>query len=315
MSAERELEHVLSAEPRPIFNIAAVVQRSGVTAATIRAWERRYGFPSPTRGPGNQRLYSEQDIQALIYLRKRLEEGLTISSAVALLREQLAQPVRPSPSTARLPSSLASDLEHALLTFDTAAATAVLSDAFALYPLERVCLDVIQPTLVNIGQGWHEGRLEVAQEHFATAFIRQRLSALLESLSPRGAARRAVAACAPGEWHEVGLLIVSLFLARHGWRVFYLGANLPADGLPNTLALLRPDALVLSASSDVSGESLGEVARLVAELAPPRPLVGFGGQPFEASSSLRDSVPGLYLGPSAATTVERLAQALAERGQ
>jgi MerR family transcriptional regulator, light-induced transcriptional regulator len=305
-------EAALRADRTPAYNTAAVARRTGLLPATFRAWERRYGFPSPHREPGNQRKYSERDVRALEWLRERLAEGLTIRTALALLRQHLDRPPGQNvPAAARPPAALAEDLERALLAFDEGTAEAVLGEAFALYPLERVCLDVIQPVLIAIGEGWHTGRVDAAQEHFGSALIRRRLAELLRLTTPTGADRLMVAACAPGDWHELGLLTVTLFLARRGWRTVYLGPSLPADNLVAVVERLRPDAVVLSATISESAEILVEVTGRLADRPPPRPLLAFGGQAFEADPALRDAVAGLYLGPDAATAAERLERALA----
>lgn len=303
---------LLSADPTPIFNAAAVAHRTGLPAATFRAWERRYGLPAPRRGQNKQRSYSEQDVLALGWLRDRLAEGLTISVAVTLLREQLQRPLRAS-RAARPPATLAAELEQALLLFDGPAADLVLAEAFALYPLERVCLDVLQPMLVSVGERWHADQVGPPQEHFASSFTRRRLVDLLQAAAPPGGDRLAVAACAPDDWHEVGLLMVSLFLARRGWRVAYLGGSLPAAGLADTLARLRPAALLLSASTDDTAATLADLAAVVTGLPPPRPIVAFGGAPFEQAPRLREAVPGIYLGPNAETAAERLERAIRPR--
>ncbi len=321
-SAERDLQRLLQASQAPAYNTAAVVRRSGVPAATFRAWERRYGFPSPDRGAARQRLYSEQDVQAIIWLRDRIAEGLTISAALGLLRSRLSQPQTPRPgprsygldaldrSSAVPPSELASRLEAALLAFDATQATLTLSEAFGLYSLEQVSLGVIQPALHRIGDGWQAGTVDVAQEHFASSYIRQRLTALLEVANPSRYDRLAIAACGPDEWHELGLLMVSLFLTRRGWHVVYLGASLPPGEIERYLAQLRPNAVVLSATTEAAGAAVAEIVRRLAELPPPGPVLGFGGYAFEVSPGLRDAVPGLYLGADAATAADRLNQAV-----
>jgi DNA-binding transcriptional MerR regulator len=69
----------------PIYNVRAVAQQTGLSAATLRAWERRYGFPAPQRTASGYRLYSSRDIRLLRWLKGQLERGLSISQAVALL--------------------------------------------------------------------------------------------------------------------------------------------------------------------------------------------------------------------------------------
>ena len=311
--AEHDLELVLQASDAPRYNTAAVARRCGMPAATFQAWERRHGFPAPSRGPGKQRLYSERDVRALRWLHARIAEGLTISAALALLRASLGAapaPVTPIGRADQSTGALAGRLEGALLAFDAARAGATLGEAFGLYPVEQVCLEVIQPMLHGVGLGWHTGTVDVAQEHFASGYIRQRLAALLDLSNGADRPRTAVAACAPDDWHELGLLMVALFLARRGWHVLYLGASLPPDGLEERLALLRPTAVVFSASTAQTATALSAITRRLAELPPPQPLVGYGGQAFEHDPALRDAVPGLYLGPDAATAVTRLEHAL-----
>src|SRR6201986_3856198 len=58
-----------------------------VSPNTLRAWERRFGFPKPQRSPGKHRLFTHGEIAAL---RDALQEGLSISSAVSRAREGLA---------------------------------------------------------------------------------------------------------------------------------------------------------------------------------------------------------------------------------
>jgi methanogenic corrinoid protein MtbC1 len=309
---------VLEASDAPVYNTAAVARRCQLPAATFQAWERRYGFPEPRRGPGRQRMYSERDVQAIRWLQARLTEGLTIRAALSLLRARLTQP-----STSAQPGAsiewpeyatveLARRLERALLAFDRAQAGATFGEALGLHPVEQVCLEIIQPTLHAIGLAWQAGTADVAQEHFASSYIRQRLMALLELSGGGDRSRSVVAACAPDDWHELGLLMVALFLARRGWHVVYLGASLPLDGLEERLALLRPTAVVFSASTAQTAAALAAIVRQLIGLPAPQPQFGYGGLAFIHDPTLRDTVPGLYLGPDAATAVTRLEQALDE---
>jgi methanogenic corrinoid protein MtbC1 len=308
--ANRRLEDIATADRLPVFNTAAVARRTGLLPTTFRAWERRYGFPAPHREPGNRRSYSEQDVQALEWLRDRLAEGLTISTALSLLRRRLAQPEpRGIPASGRPPAELTSELERLLLDFDERGAEAILSESFALYSVEQVCLEVIEPALRAIGDGWRTGVVDVAQEHFSSALIRRRLTELLRLTTSARASRLVVTACAPDDWHELGVLIVSLFLARRGWRTVYLGASVPADDLFASIERLRPDAVALSATMPESAAALADLAARFCNRPPPHPLFAFGGRIFETEPGRRDAIPGLYLGPNATTAVERLEQA------
>ena len=74
----------------PAFNLKVVLKETGLTADTLRAWERRYGLPVPQRSAGGHRLYSQRDIETIKWLMKRQTEGLSISRAVDMWKEQLA---------------------------------------------------------------------------------------------------------------------------------------------------------------------------------------------------------------------------------
>jgi methanogenic corrinoid protein MtbC1 len=251
---------------------------------------------------------------ALRWLRERLAEGLTISTAVALLREQLDAPPAPAPPNGHPPASVAGQLADALLGFDAARADRVLSEAFALHAVESVCLDVLQPVMTEIGHGWQAGEIDVSQEHFASAYVRQRLTSLLYLGASSRPGRLVVTTSAPGDWHDLGVLTVALFLARHGWRVVHLGGSMPTDDLLICLDRLRPSAVVVSASTAETAAAVSELAVRLTEQHQAGVVLGFGGQIFEASPALQASVPALYLGPSAASAVERLDSALARAG-
>jgi DNA-binding transcriptional MerR regulator len=296
----------------PLYNIAAVVERTGVPATTIRAWERRYGFPRPSRNAGGQRLYSDRDIQAISWLSDQTSHGVAISRAVEMLRDGHAgpAPVESAPSQAgRAFHEVRTDLSQALLTLNATRAEVVLGEAFALFSVEDVCLHVLQPMLIEVGDRWHAGELSVAEEHYVSSFVRARLFTLLQAYELTDRRGPLVfTACAPEEWHEVGILLVSLFLVRRGLAVRYLGPNLPLDGLAAMLARHHPAIVVLSAQTRETARKLLPAAQALRTGPPPHPLLAFGGQAFNADPKLRAAVDGNYVGPDAASTVEAIVQ-------
>jgi MerR family transcriptional regulator, light-induced transcriptional regulator len=302
-----ELDVVVRASDRPTYNTAAVEQRTGLRPATFRAWERRYGFPKPRRLPGNQRLYSDQDIAAIRWLQRRTDEGLSISHAIRLLhvrlREGTVSHAKTSVEPGRPTAALADDLTRALLVLDAGTAEQVLSEAFAMYRVEDVCLAVLAPALVEVGERWHSGDISVTTEHFASSFVRRKLFSLFDVYESGRGRGLVFAGCAPDEWHEIGILMISLFLVRRGIRLSYLGPNLSADdGLAETLRHHRPDLLIVSATSEESASRVDELASIIGALPEPRPGLGFGGHGFD-DEARRMRVPGTYLGPDAGAAV------------
>ncbi|RME39575.1 MAG: MerR family transcriptional regulator, partial [Thermoflexia bacterium] len=153
MMANRFHSAHLSEGNLPVFNLKAVVQETGVSAPTLRAWERRYGLPRPQRTPSGRRLYSRRDIETVRWMAQRVAEGMTIGQAVALWREleadgqdPLCVPLlsRPEPFPAAVDlSRLRQAWVDAVLAFRESAADNVLNQAFALYPPETVCQEIL----------------------------------------------------------------------------------------------------------------------------------------------------------------------------
>ena len=167
----------------PLYSVAAVARHTGVPAVTLRAWERRYGFPRPSRASGGRRLYTQRDIWTVRALRSQTDQGVPISRAIALLGdgELATRASRASQSARDSPlATLGDQLLEALLDLAAGRAEQVLSEALSLLSVEDVCLGLIQPALNEIGRRWHSGEASVAQEHFATGLVRARLSSLLQ---------------------------------------------------------------------------------------------------------------------------------------
>lgn len=294
----------------PLYNTRAVVQRTDVPADTFRAWERRYGLPSPTRTPGNQRLYSERDIAMIAWLRDQTRGGLTISQAIALMQSETSRGEEAAmtdgrPAAQGGTADFQQALLDALIALNGAQATRVIEQALAILPVEDVCLKVMQPTLQEIGERWSRGELGISAEHFASSFVSARVGALFNMSMPETGRGPIVAACPRGETHEIGLLLTSLFLSRRGYQVIFLGGNMPEEDLVQTIRDHRPALVLLSASTMANAE---ELIRAVDELrndpelvkmGRQAPQVGFGGRPFSLHPELRGRVEGLFLGSDA----------------
>lgn len=231
-----------------LLNIAALSRRTGVAPDTLRKWEQRYGVLEPTRTAGGQRRYTERDLQRVEWLRDRLGEGWRIGEAARMLQE----PGAPALSDA---AELCEALTVAALAGEPRQVSATLDQALAVLPLERAFGEVIAPTLKAVGEAWHRGEISVAHEHAVTAKVRTRLARLLSD--PRGAARgTAVLACAAGEQHDVGLLMLAIGLRADGWRVEYLGPDTPARDTVAFAEAIGAEAVCFSATRDDSFERL-----------------------------------------------------------
>jgi MerR family transcriptional regulator, light-induced transcriptional regulator len=229
--------------PAEGLRIGEFARRVGVSAAVLRAWERRYGLLEPVRSPGGFRLYTAEDADRVARMQQSLDQGLSA-----------AQAARAARASARPSESLLDDATERLLAaihaYDEAAVHEVLDESFAAFGLEAVLRDLILPALDRVGCEWEQGTLAISQEHFASNVIRARLLSLAR-LWGRGSGPVAVLACAPGEQHDISLLAFGLVLRSHGWRIVFLGADTPISTLTHAAQGTRP-ALTVLASFDPS---------------------------------------------------------------
>lgn len=296
---------------KPTYNLKAVVQQTGLKPDTLRAWERRYGLPDPDRTSGGHRLYSERDIEILKWLLARQEEGLSISRAVKLWRSLQADGEDPfkamplqEPEAQVAPSYTAVDVGgnlavmrsgwiDACMNFDERRAELILSQAFAYYPPETVCFELLQKALVEIGNGWYQGTTTVQQEHFASALALRRLDTMLAATPAPTRNGRIVIACAPEDDHTFSPLLLSLVLRRQGWDVIYLGAKVPANRLEATVERSKPHLVIFSAQLLQTAANLLEVAYLLKEK---NVMMAYGGLIFNVLPEIRKRIPAHFLG-------------------
>ncbi len=266
------------------YRIKTVAERTGVPRNTLLAWERRYELVHPERLANGYRSYSEADVQLLQRVKDLVDQGHAISEAVSLVRTPPLH--EPALDLDRQRQVL---LGH-LLDFDHEQAVQ-LTTRLGNVPFEQL-LDVLYlPVLRELGEGWSEGRYTVAQEHFASAFIRERMTAMLSSLEHRtSTGPRALLACLEGERHELGLMATGLRLALRGWRITWLGAEVPTEDLVETVAALEPELVVVATIQPAEPELLARSARRARAVLPLVSRLVYGGDGLPAE--LPD-VPGV----------------------
>jgi DNA-binding transcriptional MerR regulator len=317
------------AQDNPIYNIGVVERMTDIPAATLRVWERRYGFPDAARTEGGHRLYSERDVQQLKWVKAKIDAGMQTRQAVKALRafeEEEGFAAVPSPlGEGPLPSLtrpgqevgdsyialLQQRLFDTLIEHATIKADDVFDEALGLYSAEDVMMHLIRPTLADIGDGWVKGEISIGTEHLATSYLRQRLLAWLRSGPPAFAVPETVLACAPEEYHEGSLMIVGALLRRRRWPVAYLGQSIPLPDLARFVRETSPLAVVLVAMTEEPAQALAEWPKWLPEAAEKRrPVIAYGGRIFNESPEWRAQVPGLFMGATITEGVQTLERTL-----
>ena len=169
----------------------------------------------------------------------------------------------------------------------------MLAQAFARYPIEAVCVEVLMKGLGDLGAGWYQGEVTVQQEHFASSLAMRRLEALLAATPTPTRRERVLIACPPEEEHTFVPLMLTLMLRRQGLDVVYLGADVPLVSLTDTLASAHPNLMIMTAQQLHTAATLMEMAQFVQAHGIP---VAYGGLIFAQQPAICDRIPGHYLG-------------------
>jgi hypothetical protein len=189
------------------------------------------------------------------------------------------------------------------MDFSETAAEQTLNQAFSMFPVEAVCLEVLQKGMSEIGERWYKNRATVQQEHFASGLAMRRLDALLSASPSPTRNQTIVVGCPADEWHTFTPLLLSLLLRRRGLNVIYLGANVPTEQFSTTVQNLKADLVILVAQQLITAATLQSTALALASKNIP---VAFGGRIFGMHEDLPRSIPGYFLGHQVNTAVEQV---------
>lgn len=227
---------------------------TGVNSVTLRAWERRYELIKPIRTPKGHRLYTMADVDLINQVVTLLGNGMSIGQVRQVLETDKArpEPVR-EPTTVFDPWLNYQDrLLRAIVAFDDGELSEVYHEVLSLYPVDIVTHRLIMPLLRELGERWAQGSGSIAEEHFFSVFLRNKLGARFHHLSRNRQGPKLLAACLPGEQHEVGLLLFALAALDRDYQVLLLGPNTPLLELPPVVERVAVHAIVLSGSADIA---------------------------------------------------------------
>ncbi len=264
--------------------IRVVAQRTGLTPATIRAWERRYDAVVPKRSEGGQRVYSDVDVQRLRTLKALTDAGRGISmvahlssvDAEALLTEDLATRIRPESTGLSAPLTSVDEAYEYVLALDADGLEKSLWRALVTRGARPFLSQVAGRLMQRIGEAWESGDITPAHEHLASEVIGQLLDRLVDRVRPRDSPILIVTTL-PGERHGLGARLASAAAALDGWGVVNLGTDLPVEEIAMVASRLGADGVAISiirqTEATTSAHALSELRRLL----DPRVLLFVGG--------------------------------------
>ncbi len=234
---------------------------TGVSAHTLRAWERRYGLFSPTRAPSGFRVYDESTIARIRSMNALVAQGMSPREAAAEVRRRCSPgPTASEPALDLPPGDPYLDLVEAAADLDADRVSRILDERFApLHGIESVIDQWLMPALGRIGREWAAGRVSVAGEHLVANAVVRRLSTAYEAAG-RGTGLPLIIGAPPGVQHELGLLAFAVSARRAGLPTLYLGADVPLDAWSEAVAKTPARGVVTVAPRRRDATRVGQLA-------------------------------------------------------
>jgi len=272
-----------------VHRIHRVAKLTGLSKDVVRVWERRYGLVKPSRSANRYREYTDEEVALLRFLKEELDRGQTIGALAAEGRSMLLQRMRSSLPPIELDlrphEHLLDELASLLDPLDKTRFEQKLNGAIAVIPFEEAVQRILLPLQRRVGELWHEGRLNVAVEHYVTKIIQQKFFSVINQLPVNDAGPRVVVACPEGEFHEIGAQAVVYLAAIRGCQVYYLGPNLPAIDLLAFCNRVKPALVLLSLTEETSEATAKRLAEDLDALGA-QWSVGIGGRGSRAIKPL-----------------------------
>jgi methanogenic corrinoid protein MtbC1 len=269
----------------PKHPIAIASERSGLSQDLLRIWERRYRAVEPGRGPGGHRAYSDADITRLRLLSAVTSAGRSIGQVAGLSTDELTRMAQDDNAARAERDKGGAGAESRNARSDAAqivklalASTARLDAPDLEHSLRRAIVqlgitsfieDVASPILRRIGEEWHEGRLTIAHEHLASSTIHDIVAESMRAIGHGTGEPTVLVATPTGERHAIGAALVAATAASEGWRVLYLGADLPARDIAAAAITTKARAIAMSVIYvQDRARTVGELRALRALLSP-----------------------------------------------
>ncbi len=304
----------------PIYTIKAVQNRTGIKPVTLRAWERRYDLLQPIRMPNGYRLYSERDIQLLLWIQRRLDSGVSISQVVQQFKQELEKGSWPesiqtiiAETPRRKPPHPSHDfaeiLYGALISHNEERASAVLEECQTYFSLTTLFEEIITPSLDLLHDAWYRGEILIATEHLALSFLNSKLQAIMHRLPVVKEGALILVGCGPEETRELNALMFAILLRQAGFFVEYLGPDLPVHDLLDYSTYAKPKLICLAVNQEPTAYLLRGFAAKLANLRG-KPKLGYGGRYLDENPEARVSLGGIYLGQTLSEGLAKVRQIL-----
>ena len=226
------------------YSIAQLESLTGINSHTLRKWESRYDFLVPERTDTNIRFYSDDQLKKLLNISILRSQGVRLSAIGKMTDEEIHETVAKALNESNKDANV-NALVLSMINLDEQAFDNIVKSQILKNGILTTFTEVIYPFLHKVGVLWGINKIMPAQEHFVSNLIRQKICSAIELLpiAPENAPK-IILFLAEGENHEIGLLLADFIAKKLGWRVFYLGQNVPHDNVKTMAELVKPNYLL-----------------------------------------------------------------------
>ena len=249
------------------YDIRTITEITGITPIRLRAWENRYQLLKPKRNQSGRRIYTTADLEKLQKIIHLLNQGFAIGQIEALLEPDNKNKKSSSDKISfNQWAHYHTIMLHAIAKFDLDNLDNIYNEAIANYPFDLVIIKLIKPIFLSLGEKWSKKKIGIAEEHFFSNYIRNRIgSRILHLNSQRNSQKPLILlACLPHEQHELGLLFFGLYAMENGFKCLMLGTNLPLSELERAIKTSKPLLSILHGSLDsILAKNLGNLAKTI----------------------------------------------------
>lgn len=285
------------------YPIRAVARLTGIGIDTLRAWERRHDAVTPVRDERG-RMYSDADVARLRLLRDAVEHGHSIGRLARLDNDELRR-LATTPGAVAAPAAGAiprvlpntSVLTALLRSYDAVGIDQEFARLAAVLRPADLLRDVLMPALVAVGDDWHREPAGITREHLMSSAVRHILGSFLRLHGHRDAPARMLFATVSGDRHEIGTLGAAMLAASSGFGVAYLGPDLPASAVVESVEPAGAQVLVLGMTMAVAAKTKERELRTIVRDLPKSVELWTGGRGamrYESIISPRGLVLGDY---------------------
>lgn len=271
------------------LNIGAVERDTGLSKDTLRMWERRYAFPSPSRDLLGERIYSPAQVDKLRIIKQLMDRGYRpgkiIGQSIENLRALGSEAAQAPPALSNLGIYLELIRTHQLQKL-----RAELSQTMAQLGLHHFIVEIVAPLNAAVGSAWMSGLLAIFEEHAYSELIQSLVRNATTQIQQLDHSPRVLLTSFPQEQHGIGLLMTEAVLTVQGSSCIALGTQTPLPDIVAAARMHRADIVGLSFSASFPETNASEGLAFLRSELPAATAIWAGGA---GAQRLRKPISGV----------------------